>query len=285
MRIGIGLPNAVADAPGELIPAWARRAEDAGFSALATIDRIVYPSYESLVSLAAAAAVTERVELVTDVVVAPTRNAVLLAKEAASVDRISGGRLVLGVAPGARADDFDATGQDYTTRGRRFDADLQTMHDVWDGKALSDSGKASVPGAGRRVPLLLGGTSDKAIERTIEWGAGWTAGGGGPEAARHTAAKVRSAWSDAGRDGSPRIAALTYFALGPRAREGAEASLRDYYAFIAQWADAIVEGSPTTVDALRDAVAAYADAGVDDLMLIPTIAELDQVDLAADAVL
>lgn len=285
MRIGMGLPNTIADTPGELIAAWARRAEDAGFASLGTLDRVVYPGYESMVALGAAAAVTERVELITDIVVAPTRNAVLLAKEAASVDRISGGRLVLGVAPGARPDDFDAAGQDFASRGRRFDSDLQTYHDVWDGKALSDTGKASVPHPGRRIPVLIGGSTDKAVERTVRWGAGWTAGGSGPDATRAMAQKVRAAWSDAGRDGSPRIVALSYFALGPRAEEGPRASLGDYYAFLPEWVDAIVQSAPASPDALRSVVAAYEDAGADDLLLFPTIAEIEQIDLAADVVL
>lgn len=83
-----------------MLPEWARRAEELGFSTLATIDRIVYPSYESLVTLAAAGAVTERIGLMTNILIAPVRNPVLLAKEAASVDRISSGRLTLGLAPG-----------------------------------------------------------------------------------------------------------------------------------------------------------------------------------------
>ena len=101
MDIGIGLPNPVPGTPGRTLVEWARRAEERGFSSLATIDRIAYPSYESLISLAAVAAATERIGLLTNVLLGPTRNPVLLAKEAASVDQISGGRLV-GVASGPR---------------------------------------------------------------------------------------------------------------------------------------------------------------------------------------
>src|SRR5438128_1288435 len=125
MRIGIGLPNPIRGTPGSTLVEWARRAEARGFSGLATIDRIVYPSYESLIALAAAAAVTERIGLRTNVLLAPTRNPVLLAKEAASVDQLSGGRFVLGVGAGARPDDFEAVGQDFATRGKRWDRDLE----------------------------------------------------------------------------------------------------------------------------------------------------------------
>jgi hypothetical protein len=86
MRIGIGLPNPVPDTDGDTLVRWAERAEEAGFSSLATIDRIVYPSYDSLISLAAAAAVTKRIGLKTNILIAPLRDEVLLAKDAASVE-------------------------------------------------------------------------------------------------------------------------------------------------------------------------------------------------------
>src|SRR5438309_3957890 len=128
MDIGIGLPNPVPGTPGRALVDWARRAEERGFAGLATIDRIAYPSYESLIALPAAAAATERIGLLTNVLLGPTRNPVLLAKEAASVDQISGGRLVLGLAVGARPDDFEAGGQEFRNRGRRWDRDLDIIH-------------------------------------------------------------------------------------------------------------------------------------------------------------
>src|SRR3982751_156332 len=106
MEIGIGLPNAVRDVDRRGIVDWARRAEAAGFSSLGTIDRIVYPNYESLIALAAAAAVTERIRLLTSVLLAPLRPTPLLAKQAMSVDNISGGRLELALADGGREDDY-----------------------------------------------------------------------------------------------------------------------------------------------------------------------------------
>lgn len=117
MDIGIGIPNVIPGTEGRTIVEWARRAEARGFAGLATIDRIAYPSYDSIATLAAAAAVTERIRLVTNVLLGPTRNAVLLAKEAASLDQISGGRFVLGVGVGSREDDYAASGQSFHDRG------------------------------------------------------------------------------------------------------------------------------------------------------------------------
>src|ERR687887_816133 len=122
MQIGIGLPSTIPGTEGEQIVEWARRAERRGFSSLGTIDRIVFDNYEPLIALAAAAAVTERIRLTTSILIAPYRaNAALLAKQAASVDRLSGGRLVLGMAVGGRPDDFEASGVPFDGRGRRFD--------------------------------------------------------------------------------------------------------------------------------------------------------------------
>jgi alkanesulfonate monooxygenase SsuD/methylene tetrahydromethanopterin reductase-like flavin-dependent oxidoreductase (luciferase family) len=111
MRIGIGLPNPVPDCSGRLPLEWAVTAERRGFSSVATIDRIAFPSYGSTTSLAAAAAVTEGIGLLSNIVVLPTRDPVVIAKETATVAAVSGGRLTLGVGVGAREDDFAATGR------------------------------------------------------------------------------------------------------------------------------------------------------------------------------
>src|SRR3954454_7404479 len=122
MDIGIGLPNAVRGVDRAGIVDWARRAEAAGFSSLGTIDRIAYPNYESMIALAAAAAVTERVRLVTDILIEPLRsNTALFAKQAATIDNLSGGRLVLGLAVGGRPNDFEVSKVDFGARGRLFD--------------------------------------------------------------------------------------------------------------------------------------------------------------------
>ena len=285
MRIGVGLPNPLPNTEGATLVEWARRSEDAGFSTLATIDRIVYPSYDSLISLAAAAAVTERIGLMTNILIAPARDAVLLAKEAASVDRLSGGRLTLGLAPGGRRDDFEVVDEEFETRGARFEQQLAVMGKIWRGEQLSDSAQPSVPLPGREVPILIGGSSDRAVERTAKFGVGYTAGGGGPDMMAPIAEKVRKAWAESSREGEPRLVALSYFALGPNAKEGSSKYLKDYYAYLGEWADGIAESAPTTPDALKALVISFEDLGVHELILDPTIPELSQIDLLADALL
>jgi len=285
VRVGIGLPNPIPGTDGATLVGWARRAQEAGFSSLATIDRIVFPSYDSLISLAAAAGVTQGIGLMTNILIAPLRDATLLAKEAGSVDRLSGGRLTLGLAAGARRDDFTAVNDHFEGRGRRFDEQIEAMRRLWRGEELSDSGQASVPLPGREVPILIGGSSEKAVERTVAYGIGYTAGGAPPEMVAPVADKVRRAWSESGRDGRPRLVALSYFALGPRAGEGSSAYIRDYYAYVGEWVDAIAQSVPTTPEALEDVVRRFEDIGVDELVFDPTIAELDQVDRLAEVLL
>src|SRR5688500_10378561 len=98
---------------------------------VSVIDRVAYPSHEQLVTLAAIASATERIRLMTSTLLAPTRDAALLAKQAATLDRISGGRLVLGLSVGNRPDDFITTGTQLEGRGARFDSMLETMHALW----------------------------------------------------------------------------------------------------------------------------------------------------------
>src|SRR5438876_4457641 len=116
MRVGIGLPNGVPGTQGQLIIEWARRVDEGPFSSLGVVDRLVYDSYEPLTTLAAVASITRRVRLATTIVIGPLHNNTLLAKATASIDALSGGRLVLGLAVGARKEDYEAAGIDYRSR-------------------------------------------------------------------------------------------------------------------------------------------------------------------------
>lgn len=283
MRIGIGIPNSIPGGDGGLRLDWARRADRLGFSTLATIGRVAYPTYDELIVLAAAAAATERIELFTDVLLGPTRNPVLLAKEAASLDQLSGGRFVLGVGVGGRPDDFTASGTTMHDRGRRWDRALEVMHAAWRGEPVAGSAKPVTPRPvdGERVPMLFGGPSDSAIERTVRWGRGWTAGGGGPDMARPVFERVRQAWSEAGREGRPELRALSYFALGEHTESGRD-FVFDYYG---PFAEQIWPSTPRDRAALAELVRGFEEAGADELIFSPTIAELEQVELLAEAVL
>ena len=285
MRIGIGLPNTSLDVPGRLLVDWARRAEARGFSSLATIDRVAYPSYDSLTALTAAAAVTERIGLLTNVLLAPLYNPVLLAKATACLDQISEGRLTLGLGVGGRPDDYQLAERSFADRGRHFDADLELLHQAWAGQPVAGSQfPVGPPATGGRVPLLIGGQSKLAAPRAARWGAGFTIGGAPPEMAGGAIQEFRAAFEQAGGTGTPRVVALTYFSLGEEHTEASLRNLRTYYGFIGDWAEGIARGVPRTPEAVRQVATAFEELGVDELIFDPSVPDLDQIDRLAETI-
>jgi alkanesulfonate monooxygenase SsuD/methylene tetrahydromethanopterin reductase-like flavin-dependent oxidoreductase (luciferase family) len=286
MDVAIGLPATIPGVEREKLLEWARRAEARGFPSLATLDRIVYPNYEPLIALAAAAAVTERIGLMTGILIAPYRaNAVLVAKQAATLHHLSNGRLVLGVAVGGREDDYTASGVDFHTRGRVFEEMLATWKRVWQGDSFGTAGGVGPEPPNGRPGMLIGGSADVAFERAAEHADGWIMGGGTPDQLREGAEKTRAAWQAAGRDGEPRVVALAYFALGEGASEAADGYLRHYYEWLGEYAAMVADSAATDVETVKQYVAGFADAGCDELVLFPSSPDPGQVDLLADAVL
>jgi alkanesulfonate monooxygenase SsuD/methylene tetrahydromethanopterin reductase-like flavin-dependent oxidoreductase (luciferase family) len=285
MDIGIGLPSTIPGIPGRLVLDWASAAEQAGFSSLGTLDRVVYANLETVPTLAAAAAVTERIGLTTAILIGPYRgNGALLAKQLATVDAIAGGRLQLGIAVGGRPDDYEATGSSFTKRGRAFDAELAEMRAVWAQQPRGHAGAIGpAPVQAGGPPLLIGGNAPAAFRRVTEFGAGWIMGGGGPQAFAAGADKARQAWREAGRAGAPRLAALAYVSLGADAEEHARAYLSDYYSFLGDFAERIAAGALTSPQKVADTVAAFTDAGCDELILFPCNPDTAQVALTAEA--
>ena len=284
MEVGIGLPSTIPGVGRDQVLEWARRAEARGFSTLGTIDRIVYPSHEPLIALAAAAAVTERIRLATTILLAPTRaNGALLAKQAATLDVLSDGRLVLGVAVGRREDDFRASGVDFHARGRILDEMLDLWARIWDGEEFGTAGGIGPRPADGRPALIVGGFASAAFTRAARHGDGWSAGNCTLEELADGTARLRAAWEAAGRDGSPRTLVQPYYALGDRAKQAVESCLGDYYGSEGADTDTIVARAATDVQAVRENVEAFAQAGCDELIFFPCDPHPDQVDLLADA--
>lgn len=278
MDVAIGLPNAVAGTTGVELIEWARRAEARGFSSLGTIDRIVYDNYEPLTALAAAAAVTERIGLCTSVLLGPLRtNPVELAKQALSVHAISGGRLTLGIGLGGREDDYEVSGIEQRGRGKRLDAMLERMGEVWADERIGPLAE----GAPR---VVVGGHADASFARAARFGEGWIAGGSGPDEYAGMIEKLKSAWSAAGREGKPRTMGLAYYALGEGAEEMARADLAHYYAWLGEEvAGYIVAGAATDAETVQQRLAAFEGAGCGELIFFPCSSDARQVDLLADA--
>jgi alkanesulfonate monooxygenase SsuD/methylene tetrahydromethanopterin reductase-like flavin-dependent oxidoreductase (luciferase family) len=284
--IGIGLPNTVPDTEGRTLIDWAKHAEEAGFSTLGTIGRLVYPNYEELVALSAAAAVTSQIRLTTGVLLAPLyTNSALFAKQAASLDRLSGGRLVLGLGLGGREDDFAASGVSTQGRGKRLEEQIAMMKRVWSGEEFGYAGAIGPPPARHGGPeIILGGASEATFRRVARLADGWIMGGGTPDMFAQAAAGVDQAWQDAGRPGRPRKLTLAYFGLGPEARSQAEGYLLHYYGWLGEIANMIAGGAAVSPEMVKSYVAAFEASGCDEIIFVPTASRLDQISLLADAI-
>jgi probable F420-dependent oxidoreductase len=193
LRLAVQLPTDRVDAAAEFvsaeaIAAMARAAECAGFDAVAVTDHPAPParwvaagghhSLDPFVALSFAAAATSRLRLLTQVVVLGYRNPLLLAKAAATLDALSGGRLVLGVAAGYLAPEFAALGADFANRNDVADATIATLRGAWRGEAFDVAGAKGVaqlprPAQPAGPPIWIGGNARRAIRRAVELGEGW----------------------------------------------------------------------------------------------------------------
>jgi len=282
MQVGIGLPIS---AP-ELLLDWARAADAGPFSTLGLLDRLVFDNPEPLVALAAVAGATQRVRVQTEVLLAPLREPALLAKQAATLDRISGGRFVLGLGVGGREDDHEAAGIDLHTRGRRLDQQMAVMRRIWSGAPYSDSAGPIGPRPHRDggPEVLFGGFKPAALARVARFGDGFLAAAP-PSWLGPLIETVRRFWTEAGRPGSPRIVAQANAALGPQdVVDDARAAMTGYYRFAGAMADQMIAGMLTTPAQIRKTIAEFEDLGADEVMLYCYGRDPGQVERLADVI-
>jgi alkanesulfonate monooxygenase SsuD/methylene tetrahydromethanopterin reductase-like flavin-dependent oxidoreductase (luciferase family) len=286
MDVGIGVPATIPGTSGSLVLDWARRADSGPFSSLGIIDRLVYPNFEPLITLASAAAVTERVRLTTSILISPLRQAGVLAKQAATLDALSGGRLSLGLGVGGREDDFSAAPASFNDRARYFEEQLDLMKRVWSGEPASDEiGPIGPPPARPGGPeILIGAYSPPAIQRVGRYGDGFISGGiPDPQQVRQMFDLVEESWQAERRGGRPRLVACFYYALGPNAERGGD-YIRHYYGFMGPAADGMASSIPSSPEAIQGLIQGLGDAGADEVICWPTVAEIDQVDRLAELV-
>lgn len=279
---------------------WARRADAAGFSCLSLLDRLVYDNFDPLITLAAAAAVTEHIRLMTAILIVPLHSAAILAKEAASLDALSNGRLTLGVGVGNRKDDFIVAGSTHGDRGRRFDEQLTIMKRIWAGENAGDGVGPVGPSPSQQggPPLIFGGRSERALRRVAQWGEGYVTGSvSDVPGARATFEVAERLWNEVGRTGRPLFVGSLTCAIGEaEAKASADAGQR-YYSYQGG-APANAPGQPgsspaanasvipSTKVAILEKLKECEEAGMDEVFLRPAgVTNPDQVDRLAEAVL
>ncbi|UNO38882.1 LLM class flavin-dependent oxidoreductase [Streptomyces sp. MST-110588] len=279
MQIGIGLPNQVRDVRASALPPWAARAEEAGFSTLATTGRYAYPGVSDTVALAAAAGATTTIGLLSAVLLAPTWPGALLAKEIAGIDGVSGARLTLGVGVGSREDEFTVPGHGMHGRGARLESDLATYREIWSGAPAGNGPNPAVPSGTRHVPMLFGGYSARALDRMVRWGEGYIGGSLPPAMTAPSFEAAKRAWRQAGRQGAPKLVVLTCFALGDP--EAGRANIEDFYRLAPKdiAANAVLR---TTRETIERSIKEYTDLGVDEIIFVPATDDLDEVTRLAD---
>jgi alkanesulfonate monooxygenase SsuD/methylene tetrahydromethanopterin reductase-like flavin-dependent oxidoreductase (luciferase family) len=289
VQISITLPTMAPGAGRDAVIEFARRCDAGPFASLACGERIGFPNPEALVSLAAAAAVSERIRIVATAFVLPLHSAPWLAKQAATLDVISGGRLTLALGVGGREEDYRIVGAPFERRHARMDAQVAELRRVWSGEpalpGTAPIGPAPVQPGG--PPLWIAASGERPIRRAARWAQGYAGFSLGPDAAETERAfrLCETAWREARRDARPWLATSFWYALGPRAGEQlaryAERYLRVFGEGAAQaLAQRCRAAGPA---ALREALAMARAAGADELILVPTSAEPDELERTLDA--
>jgi probable F420-dependent oxidoreductase len=227
VRIGVIYPHTEYPVDPAAIRDYAQAAEGLGYAHVGADDHVIGPNpvrpggwtgwvtnatpfVEPFVLLSFMAAVTDRIELATCVLLAPQRQTVLIAKQAAGLDQLSGGRLRLGLGVGWNQVEYQSLGEDFRTRGRRLDEQVEVLRALWTSDHVAVEGTwHSIPDAGicplpvqRPIPLWFGGDSAAAIRRAALVGDGWMPLFGTASQAATALSVLDEALAEAGRDRS-----------------------------------------------------------------------------------
>lgn len=293
MKIGMTLPVTEPGWSREILKAWCKNIEQGPFDSLALGERLCFPSPEVIATLSAAAVLTERVRLHTTVLIAPIHDPVVLAKQLATIDVFSEGRLTVGVGTGGREEDYIASGTDVQRkRIAEMERSVACMREVWAGSIV----RAGLMRAVEPFPVQDGGPAILAGvfgPKGVASAAGFASGIAGMSMsarAEEAAAAIQlaqSSWQTAGREDKPYVTSSFWFALGDTADEQLRIHLKRYF----NWLDADSRktmsehcGFRGSVTELAQRVSEFAAAGCDELQLIPTSIDPDEVLRAGEAV-
>lgn len=291
MDIAVGLPTNLRNFDRDLVLDWSRDAEAAGFSSLGMGERLTYAGYDWCVSLTAAAAVTTRIRLISNVVILPIHPVGVLAKQALSLDAFSNGRLSLGVGIGAPEYDYDVAPAPREGKWHRMEENLVTLRSVWRGESQVEGLRPLGPPAVRDggPELLLGAIGPKSLRRVATFADGllsWSFAPD-PDEARRAFDAVEQAWQEAGRAGKPRLLCGCYYAVGPDAGDELAAYVNDYYpAFFPGSVEPLIAAMRcVTPDAIRETVKRFEEIGCDEFIFQPVAPSIAQLHGLAELVL
>jgi alkanesulfonate monooxygenase SsuD/methylene tetrahydromethanopterin reductase-like flavin-dependent oxidoreductase (luciferase family) len=292
MKLGMTLPVTEPGWSRNILIEWVKRIEAGPFSSLALGERICFPNPELMTTLGACAVLTERLQLVTTVLILPMHDPVLTAKQLATVDVLSEGRLTVGVGTGGRGEDYRATGVDLSQkRIAVLESHVETMRRVWRGEIV-------VPDTLRPVEpfplqeggpcILSGAMGPKATANAAKWADGISGMtmSASPREVSGSFDLARQAWKEAGREEPPELNTALWFAIGDQADEQVSTHLTRYF----NWIDPAARegmiahaGFRGSAEAFRDLVSSIAETGANELLLIPTSIDPNEVDRVADA--
>lgn len=292
MKIGICLPYMKAGLTRENYLDWFRAVDEGPFHSLSCGERVHGPTYDMRVLLAAAAAVTKRVEITPTLYVLPMHSAVRVAKEVATLDIVSGGRVKkIALGYGGREKDYEAVDARFQGRYGRMDRQVGKMRKVWNGEeVIEKAGPIGPPPTQPGGPQLLAGAmGPKSIERCAQWADGlyaWSGNGEQEELAR-TFAMADAAWERAGRTQPPYRLGGFWYTL---AQDGQQ-KLYDYvYEYLSIAGNEIAKMMAQSVHrSSADAIAAALDnaeaAGCEEVFMVPATAELIEIERLSELIL
>lgn len=278
-KVGVLLPNGVPGCSGETLRQWIQTIDQGPFSSLGVADRLVYVNHEIMMTMAAAAALTSRVTLMSAAFLGPLRPIPLFAKQVATLALLAPGRVSLGLAIGNRTNDYAAAGVPWERRGRILDQQLAALAALRD---LGGEDNCVGPELGE-VEILIGGASAPALRRLTQYGHGLVSGGVRPEAFAFEASATVNAWREAGRPGEPRLVASTWYASSEQEDDLAAARLASYLRFGGP-PPQVISGIARGRDGIEAAVRGFRAQGADEVLFFPLLAEISELDWLAGVV-
>jgi alkanesulfonate monooxygenase SsuD/methylene tetrahydromethanopterin reductase-like flavin-dependent oxidoreductase (luciferase family) len=291
MQVGICLPYSEPGITRRTLVDWCRAIEGGPFASLSCGERISgADTMEMRAMLAGAALLTERVRIVPSLYVLPMHSAAWAAKEIATLDVLSNGRVDLVVGTGGRPQDYQAVGADWATREKRLEGQVAMLRRIWSGEPAYDGGEPVGPKPVQPDgPRIIGGFSGpKAIARSARWADGLYGFSIMGEAGeiQQKMDMAEDAWKAAGRTTRPWKVGGFWYSLG----DDAEAHLRRYvFEYLRIAGDDVarqVAASMTrfTADAILETMRAMKATGIDELYMVPASADVAEVDRLAELV-